>query len=75
MSYEYKNFLIKNFASQNVTVGTLSGPLIKGQLIGVDEHINLLLKNGRKVDEGSKQEIDMGLFILRGQQVAFIAKE
>ena len=56
MSYEYKNFLIKNFVSQNVTVGTLSGPLIKGQLIGVDEHVNLLLKNGVKVDQDTKQE-------------------
>ena len=56
MSYEYKNFLIKNFGSQNVTIGTLSGPIIKGQLIGIDEHINLLLKNGRKLEEETNQE-------------------
>jgi small nuclear ribonucleoprotein (snRNP)-like protein len=43
MSLEYKNFLIKNFGGQKVFIETISGIFIRGILIGIDEHINLLL--------------------------------
>lgn len=43
MSIEYKKFLVSKFGGQQVFVETLPGVSFRGQLIGVDEHVNLLL--------------------------------
>lgn len=45
MSAENKNFAIKNFLNQNINVRTINGNFYKGKLIGVDEHLNLLLND------------------------------
>lgn len=49
MSLEYKNYLVKKFGGNEVKIGTLDGGIFKGQLIGVDEHVNLLLKDAYQI--------------------------
>jgi small nuclear ribonucleoprotein (snRNP)-like protein len=64
MSLEYKNFLVRNFGGKEVKIGTLDAGIFKGQLIGVDEHVNLLIKDAYRLDE--QKETSLGLFLLRG---------
>lgn len=46
MSTENKNFIIKNYLNKYVEVLTVSETTYKGFLVGVDEHMNLLMKDG-----------------------------
>lgn len=48
MSIENKNFIIKNYLNKEVQIHTVSEEIYTGILVGVDEHMNLLLKNGVK---------------------------
>ncbi len=51
MSTENKNFIIKNYLNKDIEVLTVSQKTYNGFLVGVDEHMNLLLKNGSNKNE------------------------
>jgi len=63
--------LLKNSINKPVIVKVKNGRLIRGLLIGYDEHLNLVLRDAEFVDKEEPEQI--GNIILRGDNVVLIS--
>ena len=63
--------LLKNSINKPVIVKVKGGKLIRGILVGYDEHLNLLLKDAEWIHKDNSDPI--GPILLRGDNVVLIS--
>ena len=71
MSLELTIKMLKKSLNKSVIVRIKGGRLIRGLLIGFDEHLNLVLKNAEFIHTEKPEQI--GDVILRGDNVILIS--
>jgi len=71
MSADLTIKVLRDSIRKPVIVKVKNGRLIRGLLIGYDEHLNLVLKNAEFVDKEEPEPI--GDIILRGDNVILIS--
>lgn len=71
MSADLTIKLLKNSINKPVIVKVKNGRLIRGLLVGYDEHLNLVLKDAEFVDKEEPESL--GNIILRGDNVVLIS--
>ena len=71
MSLELTIKMLKKSLNKSVIVKIKGGRLIRGLLVGFDEHLNLVLKNAEFIYEGGTEQI--GDVVLRGDNVILIS--
>ena len=71
MSADLTIKLLKDSIRKPVIVKVKNGRLIRGLLIGYDEHLNLVLKDAEFIDREEPEQI--GNIILRGDNVVLIS--
>jgi small nuclear ribonucleoprotein len=71
MSADLTIKLLKDSIRKPVIVKVKNGRLIRGFLIGYDEHLNLVLKDAEFIDKEEPEQI--GNIILRGDNVVLIS--
>jgi|Deesub1362B_J571_1020462.scaffolds.fasta_scaffold00003_700 small nuclear ribonucleoprotein len=71
MSADLTIKLLKDSIRKPVIVKVKNGRLIRGLLIGYDEHLNLVLKDAEFIDKEEHEQI--GNIILRGDNVVLIS--
>ncbi len=71
MSLELAIKMLKRSLNKSVIVKIKGGKLIRGLLVGFDEHLNLVLKNAEFIHGEATEQ--MGNVVLRGDNVILIS--